>query len=159
MPCCFRKCDGLVDACNGRRVDDDVLASVSAQRGHQAAASAFGSVALPHQVAQVRPVEARDVLVRLAQVELREDVVPHAPRGAGGEGGDGHGPENVSRSALSWRYSGRNSWPHSEMQCASSMAKKATGTARSQSMVSCARQALGRKIQQPVFAGVASRIT
>ena len=33
-----------------------------------------------------------------------------------------------SRRIPSWRYSGRNSCPHSEMQWASSMAKKATGT-------------------------------
>ena len=43
---------------------------------------------------------------------------------------------NACRSALNCRYSGRNSWPHSEMQCASSMAKKAMGTRRSQAMVS-----------------------
>ena len=43
---------------------------------------------------------------------------------------------NHSRSARSWRYSGRNSWPHSEMQCASSMAKNPSGIRFSHSSTS-----------------------
>ena len=46
-------------------------------------------VAFPYDVAQIRAVEAGDVFVRLAQCELRDDVVPDLPRGAGGEGRDG----------------------------------------------------------------------
>ena len=46
-------------------------------------------VALVHDVAQVGAVEAGDVLVRVAKLELLQDVVAHAARGAGGEGGDG----------------------------------------------------------------------
>src|SRR5262249_37076738 len=45
-------------------------------------------IALVDNVAQVVPMEAGDVLVRLAELELRQDVVPHAARSAGGEGGD-----------------------------------------------------------------------
>src|SRR5581483_9240357 len=41
----------------------------------------------------------------------------------------------ASRKRLSKRYSGRKSWPHSEMQCASSMTKKEIGTRLSQSTV------------------------
>ena len=40
-----------------------------------------------------------------------------------------------SLSRFNCRYSGRKSCPHSEMQCASSMAKKETGTRLSQSEV------------------------
>ena len=43
----------------------------------------------------------------------------------------------LARSELSCRYSGRNSWPHSEIQWASSMAKNASGTWRSHGTVSC----------------------
>ena len=42
-------------------------------------------VALLHDVAQIRPVKAGDVLVRIAQLQLVNDVVAHPPRGAGGE--------------------------------------------------------------------------
>ena len=45
-------------------------------------------LALMHHVAQIRAVEARDVLMRVAQLELLENVVPHAARRARGEGGD-----------------------------------------------------------------------
>src|SRR5579864_6540472 len=41
-----------------------------------------------------------------------------------------------ARRLLNCRYSGRNSWPHSEMQCASSMAKNAIGTRESHAIVS-----------------------
>ena len=34
-------------------------------------------------------MEADDILVRLAQLELLQNIVPHAPRGAGREGCDG----------------------------------------------------------------------
>ena len=34
-------------------------------------------------------MEAGDVFVRIAKLELLEDIVAHAPGGAGGEGGDG----------------------------------------------------------------------
>ena len=57
-----------------------------------------------------------------------------------------------SRSELSWRYSGRNSWPHSEMQCASSMAKNARGIALQPADRVLPRQPLGREIEQPVRA-------
>ena len=57
-------------------------------------------------------------------------------------------PGKFWRSELSWRYSGRNSCPHSEMQWASSMAKNASGTRRSQAIVSGARQPLGREVEQ-----------
>ena len=47
----------------------------------------------------------------------------HALGGGGGERHDRHVRERGSRSSASWRYSGRKSWPHSLMQCASSMAR------------------------------------
>ena len=46
-------------------------------------------VALMRHVTQVGAMEAGDVFVRLAELELLQDVVPHAAGGAGGEGGDG----------------------------------------------------------------------
>jgi len=88
---------------------------------------------------------------RITQAELLDDVAANAFCGAGGEGGDGASGK-ISRKRLSWRYSGRNSWPHSEMQWASSMAKKETGMRFSQSVV-LLRRSLRRQIEQLVFAG------
>ena len=70
------------------RIDDDALAGVGPQRGHQRLAMRL-LVALMRHVAQVGAVEAGDIFVRIAKLKLLEDVVPHALRGAGGEGGDG----------------------------------------------------------------------
>ena len=56
-----------------------------------------------------------------------------------------------SRSRLNCRYSGRNSWPHSEMQCASSIAKSEIGTRSEPFERVCARQALRRNIEQPIL--------
>ena len=47
-------------------------------------------IALPHDVAQVRTMKAGDVLVRIAKLELLDDVVAYALGGAGGKGGDGN---------------------------------------------------------------------
>ena len=46
--------------------------------------------ALLYHVAKVGAVKAGDVFVRIAQPELIENVVPHALRRTGGEGGDGN---------------------------------------------------------------------
>ena len=59
-----------------------------AERRNQQARLHLG-VALPHQISQVRPVKAGNVLIRLAQAQLLQNVVADAARGAGRERGDG----------------------------------------------------------------------
>src|SRR5690242_15096444 len=58
-----------------------------AQRANQEPA-VFQAAALAHQVAQIRTVKAGDEFIGIAQRKLRENVVPHMPRGAGREGRD-----------------------------------------------------------------------
>ena len=56
------------------------------------------------------------------------------------------------RSFASWRYSGRKSWPHSLMQCASSIAICATFQFSARSEKSIEHQPLRRDVEQPEFA-------
>ena len=81
--------DGLFHPRDGRRVDDDVAARVRCAGRVTSSRVCVAAVALPHQVAQVGPVKAGNVLVGLAQLQLLQNVVPHVPRGAGREGRDG----------------------------------------------------------------------
>ena len=83
-----QKIHGLFHRGDGGRVHDHAFALVGAQ-GRQQQARVRLFVALVRHVAQVGAVEAGDVLVRIAQPELFQNVVPHAPGGAGGERGDG----------------------------------------------------------------------
>ena len=52
------------------------------------------------------------------------------------------------RMGKSWRYSGRKSCPHCEMQCASSMARQATRGAVEQHQRLGAQQRLRRGVEQ-----------
>ena len=63
------------------------------------------------------------------------------------------------RSRLSCRYSGRNSWPHSDMQCASSIAKNEIGTRCSHSSVSSRASRSGERYSSRYCPSRASRIT
>ena len=58
--------------------------------------------------------------------ELCDDVGAAWPIGGRGERDRPGTPPSVSRTPASGRYSGRKSWPHCEMQCASSMARRRT---------------------------------
>ena len=66
-------------------------------------------------------------------------------------------PGNAARRRLSCRYSGRNSWPHSEMQCASSMAKNETGTRCSHSRCPSRASRSGERYSRRYFPARASR--
>ncbi len=68
-------------------------------------------------------------------------------------------PGKFARSELSCRYSGRNSCPHSEMQCASSIAKIEIGTCASHFAVSPRASRSGDKYSNRYFPAAASRIT
>ena len=75
---------------DGGRVDDHAIALHKPCNARHQPAAVRLLVALLHDVTQVGAMEAGDVLVRLAKLELVEDILPHAPRGAGGKRGDGH---------------------------------------------------------------------
>ena len=79
-----QKLHGFLDARDRGRIDDHVAARVVPQRAHQQLLL-FAAFALLHDVAQIRAMKAGDVLVRIAQAQLLDDVVPHAAGGAGGE--------------------------------------------------------------------------
>src|ERR1019366_827095 len=66
----------------------DVSVLVTPQRAHEQV-RLRASVASAHDVAKVGPVEAGDVFVGIAKLELMDDVVPHTLRGARSERGNG----------------------------------------------------------------------
>ena len=80
--------DGAFHLLYGGRVDDGALSGIGAQP-RQEQRQMRVAVALAHYIAQISAVEAGDVLMGVAQLQLFEDIVPHAAGGAGGEGGDG----------------------------------------------------------------------
>ena len=84
----FEKVHRLFNFGDGRRVNNDAAVLVVAQ-GAQQQARLLAPCALLHQIAQVRPVKAGNVLVRIAQLQLMKNVVTHSPGGAGGKGRDG----------------------------------------------------------------------
>ena len=69
-------------------VDDDVAVRVLPQRPHQQA-GLHAPIAFLHDIPQVAPIEAGDVLVRIAQPELIDNIVTHPPGGACGKSCDG----------------------------------------------------------------------
>src|SRR5712692_9889733 len=62
-------------------VDDDVAVRVLPKRPHQQA-GLHAPIAFLHDIPQVGPMEAGDVLVRVAQPELIDNIVTHALGGA-----------------------------------------------------------------------------
>ena len=83
---------------NGGGVDDRVAVGVREQ-GLNQQTRLRAAVAFPHQVAQIGPVEADDVLIRLSQLELLQDIVPYELGGAGGERGYGAVREILAQGA------------------------------------------------------------
>ena len=147
-------------------VDDSHSASASTSRARRAVDDA-GFAAMPREdllqlllqrrarqdaIDQIRPVERPDELDRVAQLQLRRDVAPDPRRRRRGERVQADAGKPRSRSAPSWRYSGRKSWPHWLMQCASSIAMyddAAAAICRKLSLA-VAGEPLGRHIQQRV---------
>ena len=74
---------------------------------------------------EVRPIERPDQDQRILEPQFRDDVAPHARGGRRRERMKRHAGKS-SRSVRDRRYSGRKSWPHWLMQCASSIAMKRT---------------------------------
>ena len=103
-------------------------------------------------------MKAGDIFVRIAKLELVENIVAHTPGGAGGESGDGLIGEVLAQGA-ELAVLGAESWPHSEMQWASSMAKKARGTRCSQPMVSARASRSGERYRSRNAPCSAARIT
>ena len=110
------------------------------------------AVTFLHHVAQIAAVKAGDVFVGFAQFELLDDVVANLFRSAGGEGRDSDNPGNSYAANSAADTPGRNSWPHSEMQWASSIAKKETGKRCEPFDRVRTGKTLRREIEQPVLA-------
>ncbi len=126
IPLFFEKAHGLSHARDGRRVDDDGRIAVRFHRRQQHLSLRF-AVRQFDVIVQIRPVEAGDVLVRIAQAELPQDVVPHLRVALAVNAAMGHSG-NSSRSRRSCRYSGRNSCPHSK--CSALRRSRKTPAAR-----------------------------
>ena len=109
----------LVGLLRGRHVHDRAAAAdqVGAHRVHGAAAL------LAHAERQVGPVDRRDELDAIAQLQAALDVLAGVERGGGVTAMTGHCGSSA-RSSLRVAYSGRKSWPHSDTQCASSTASR-----------------------------------
>ena len=84
----LEKVHSLFHLGDSRRVNDDAAVLVVTQ-GAQQQAGLLAACAFLHQIAQVRPVKAGNVFVRIAQLQLVKNVVTHPPGGAGGKSGDG----------------------------------------------------------------------
>ena len=80
--------DSLFHFIDRRRIDDHVAFVVMAQRRHQQR-GVLHAIALSHQVTQIRAMKTGDVLIGIAQFELRQNVVPHVLCRARGKGRDG----------------------------------------------------------------------
>ena len=91
----------------------------------------FSPRARQDAVDEIRTIERADQLERLAQGELRRDVAADTRRGRRRVGVEADAGKSRAQGA-SWRYSGRKSWPHWLMQCASSMAMNDTSAAAEQ---------------------------
>ena len=119
-------CGQVVDVLARDAVDDARLARVAVEDLERSAFAA--STSRQHAVGEVGPVEVADEDVRVAQAELRDDVLrgPARWRWPCRRGTLASG--KCSRSVASWRYSGRKSWPQWLMQWASSMAKARTSS-------------------------------
>jgi hypothetical protein len=85
----FEHIDGFFDAGDSGGINDDVAFPVVADGAHQQLELDILAFALAYDITQVGTVKARDVLVRIAQLELLQNVVTDAAGGAGGEGSDG----------------------------------------------------------------------
>ena len=93
-----QKIDGLLDFADGRRINNHVAVRISSERAQQKVVLG-PRVHFLHHVPQIWPVETGDALMRIAQAELVHDVVPHAPRGAGGKRSNGMVGEMLPQTA------------------------------------------------------------
>ena len=84
----FQEVNRLLHLINGRRINNHVAARIFVQRFYQKSGLGLG-IAFVHHVTQIGAVKAGNVLVRIAQAELVNDVVPDPACGAGGKGSDG----------------------------------------------------------------------
>ena len=78
----FQESYGLLDFVNGGRINNHVAAGILIEGRYQEIGLRASST-LFHNVAQIRPMEAGDVLMRIAQPELIDNIVTHPARGAG----------------------------------------------------------------------------
>src|SRR5271154_1344350 len=83
----FQKIDSLLHAINRRRINNHVAARIAVQSLDQQF-HLLQPFTLAHEIAQVRPVKAGDIFIGTAQLQLRQNVVPHMPRGARRESRD-----------------------------------------------------------------------
>ena len=139
----LEKIHRLFYAIDGGRINNDVAVGIIAQ-DFEEKRKLLDALARANQIAKIRAVKAGDVFIRLrrcswVRMSARTCFVALAVKAAIGRSG------KRSRRRLSWRYSGRNSCPHSEMQWASSMAKNAMGTCWSQCNVSARARRSGER--------------
>ena len=135
-----------------RRAVDD--AGLPAAPGHDVEDLPLQARARQHAVDEVRPIERADELDRVLQPELRRDVAAHARRRGRRVGMQADAGKKL-RSRPSCRYSGRKSWPHWLMQCASSTATNCTShfdEPGQKPVAALAGEPLRRHVEQPVAA-------
>src|SRR5713101_3652166 len=92
----FEEIDGFSHASDGGRVDDDAAVR-DLPYGAKEEFVLRAGVGLADDVAEVRAPKTGDVLVRIAQTELLDDVAANVFGGAGGEGGDGAIRKNLAQ--------------------------------------------------------------
>ena len=83
-PALLQVFDRLLHPSNGGRIHDHALTRVVAQSAGEQLHLRPG-FALMHHVAQILAMEAGDVEIGLAHLQLLQNVVPHLPRCTGGE--------------------------------------------------------------------------
>ncbi len=147
----FEKVHRAFNSGNRRRVDDDVALRIFAQRVDQQI-RLRAPIAFVDHVSKIRPMKAGNVFVRIAQLKLIKDVVPHPPGGARRKSGDGPVRKMGAQAAQLAVFGAKFVPPFRDAvrlidgeECDRNALQPANRIG--------ARQTLGRKIQQPVLAG------
>ncbi len=113
----------------------------------------FGAIGFANGVAKVFAIEAGDEFVRFAKRELFEDIVAHALRGAGGEGGDREGRELAAQAAEQPVLRAKIVAPIGDaVSFINYKEGKAEGFEPGQGRV--LRERLGREVEQAIVAGL-----
>src|SRR5215472_13775326 len=139
----------------GGGINDNVAPQILMQRSQKQLVLA-AVLPLLHQIAEIWTMKAGNVLVGTTEPELRDNVVPHLPRCARRKGRNRQVREMLAQRAKLTILRAKLV-PHSEMQCASSMAKKEIGTCFNHSIVSLRARRSGERYSNRKCPCVASR--
>src|ERR1700686_4466284 len=77
-PAVLQKCDGFLHSGNRRRINNDVASRIVLYRAQQQSTLIL-RVALLHVITQIVTLEAGDVLVRITQLQLLDNIVAYLP--------------------------------------------------------------------------------